>query len=125
VLFGESCASRALTALAHLQKLNSWKTNLKSSSAEQSFKNHSDDRISDFSGSGSFALFHTCLTREVFSMLTLAMLAFGLSILWTVLVVFANLSRKMANPTGPWLGGWSLWGCWLVTAGLFLFWMVI
>jgi hypothetical protein len=48
----------------------------------------------------------------------LAVLAFGLSMLWTAFVVFAN--SMSAAPGVPFKGAWTLGACWLVTAGLFL-----
>jgi hypothetical protein len=52
-------------------------------------------------------------------MLTMAVLAFGLSVLWTAFVVFAN--GMSDAPTAPLKGGSTLLVCWLATAGLFLY----
>lgn len=54
--------------------------------------------------------------------LTLAIAALGWSFLWTCFVVFANMMSDA--PTAPFVGRWSLWVCWVVTAGLFLYWML-
>lgn len=53
-------------------------------------------------------------------MLTLAILALGFSVLWTVFDVFANMMSDV--PDAPFVGAGSLWVCWLATAGLFLLW---
>jgi hypothetical protein len=53
-------------------------------------------------------------------MLTLAFLAAGLSTIWSAFVVFASTTLDMPHPT-PF---WSVGACWLVTAGLFLWWGV-
>jgi len=58
-------------------------------------------------------------------MLNLAILALGLSILWTAFVMFANMMSDATDRSmAPFVGEWSLWACWLVTAGLFLYWML-
>ena len=58
-------------------------------------------------------------------MLTLAVLALGLSIFWTAFVVFANMmSDAVDRGSAPFVGALSLWVCWLVTAGLFL-WLIL
>jgi hypothetical protein len=69
-------------------------------------------------------------------MLTLAEFALALSVLWTGFVVFVNLMARaeLRHPLKgglsigliwrPFHGGWMLLVCWLVTAGLFLWWGV-
>jgi hypothetical protein len=61
-------------------------------------------------------------------MLTAAVLACGASVMWTALVVFANLMPDAEfDAVGRVFqyGGWlSLGACWLVTVGLFLWWGV-
>jgi hypothetical protein len=54
-------------------------------------------------------------------MLTLAVLALGLSLLWTVFEAFANMVARQPRQA-PFYGTWSFWVCWLVTAALFLYW---
>lgn len=54
-------------------------------------------------------------------MLTLAILAFGASVLWTAFVVFAN--GMSDAPTAAFSGTGTLWACWVVTAVLFLVWL--
>ena len=50
-------------------------------------------------------------------MLTAAMLACAFSVLWTAVVVFEHwVSRGALAPFT------TLWLCWLITAGLFLWW---
>jgi hypothetical protein len=58
-------------------------------------------------------------------MLTLAILAAGLSIIWTAFAVFANMMASPGRPGAPFVGALSLWVCWLVTAGLFVWWMIV
>jgi hypothetical protein len=55
-------------------------------------------------------------------MLTLAVLAFGLSVIWTAFVVFANSMSDA--PMAPYSGAWTLWVCWGVTGVLFLWWLL-
>lgn len=57
------------------------------------------------------------------AMIAVAFVAFGLSVIWTAFVVFANVMsdadyRQREKPVAPFQGAWTLWVCWLVTAAL-------